>query len=184
MDVKMDFLNGPLKEELREPDADHAGQQKQSTWRYPQVVLKFFGREHSLRIMDLTTTKYHCTVTLSQPSPSRVIQCSTPAPNILLYAITLSRNRQSDSFPGADNRPPMLEKDAIQVDFDVKATNIILQGLPPEVYALVSNHRIVKELWERIQLLMQGTSLTKQERECNTNYGIDNVLLIIRGDTT
>ncbi|GJX80205.1 hypothetical protein Tco_0328354 [Tanacetum coccineum] len=56
--------------------------------------------------------------------------------------------------------------DAIQADCDVKATNIILQGLPPEVYALVSNHRIAKELWERIQLLMQGTSLMKQEREC------------------
>ncbi|GKD83455.1 hypothetical protein Tco_1350294 [Tanacetum coccineum] len=56
--------------------------------------------------------------------------------------------------------------DAIQADCDVKATNIILQGLPPEVYALVSNHRIAKELWERIQLLMQGTSLTKQERDC------------------
>ncbi|GJX20773.1 uncharacterized mitochondrial protein-like protein [Tanacetum coccineum] len=55
--------------------------------------------------------------------------------------------------------------EAIQADCDVKATNIILQGLPPEVYALVSNHRIAKELWERIQLLMQGTSLTKQERE-------------------
>nr|GEW72824.1 hypothetical protein [Tanacetum cinerariifolium] len=59
---------------------------------------------------------------------------------------------------GADNRPPMLEKDmydswksrmelpkkyselsatkAILADCDVKATNIILQGLPPEVYAL------------------------------------------------
>nr|GEY99490.1 uncharacterized mitochondrial protein AtMg00810-like [Tanacetum cinerariifolium] len=66
---------------------------------------------------------------------------------------------------GADNRPPMLEKDmydswksrmelymlnrqhgrmilesveneAIQADCDVKAANIILQGLPPEVYAL------------------------------------------------
>ncbi|GKB97419.1 hypothetical protein Tco_0983556 [Tanacetum coccineum] len=123
-------------------------------------------------------------------------------------------------FSGADNRPPMLEKDmydswksrmelyminrqhgrmilesvgngpliwptieengvtglrkyseltpanAIQGDCDVKPTNIILQGLPPEVYALVSNHRIAKELWERIQLLMQGTSLTKHEREC------------------
>ncbi|GJX98017.1 retrovirus-related pol polyprotein from transposon TNT 1-94 [Tanacetum coccineum] len=56
--------------------------------------------------------------------------------------------------------------DAIQVDCDVKATNIIVQELPPEVYALVSNHRIAKELWERIQLLMQRTSLTKQEREC------------------
>nr|GEU84280.1 hypothetical protein [Tanacetum cinerariifolium] len=55
--------------------------------------------------------------------------------------------------------------EAIQADCDVKASNIILQGLPPEVYALVSNHKVIKELWERIQLLMQGTSLTKQERE-------------------
>ncbi|GJS78808.1 retrovirus-related pol polyprotein from transposon TNT 1-94 [Tanacetum coccineum] len=57
--------------------------------------------------------------------------------------------------------------EAIQADCDIKATNIILQGLPPEVYALVSNHKVAKELWERIQLLMQGTSLTKQEREFN-----------------
>ncbi|GKB08308.1 integrase, catalytic region, zinc finger, CCHC-type containing protein [Tanacetum coccineum] len=56
--------------------------------------------------------------------------------------------------------------DAIQADCDVKATNIILQGLLPEFYALVSNHKVVKELWERIYLLMQGTLLTKQEREC------------------
>ncbi|GKC28818.1 retrovirus-related pol polyprotein from transposon TNT 1-94, partial [Tanacetum coccineum] len=57
--------------------------------------------------------------------------------------------------------------EVIQADCDVKATNIILQGLPPEVYALVSNHKVAKELWERIQLLMQGTLLTKQEREFN-----------------
>nr|GFA36830.1 hypothetical protein [Tanacetum cinerariifolium] len=98
---------------------------------------------------------------------------------------------------GADNRPPMLEKDMYDswksimelymmnrqhgrmIPESVKngpliwpsieenqATNIILQGLPLEVYALVSNHKVSKELWERIQLLMQGTSLTKQEREC------------------
>ncbi|GJV59618.1 retrovirus-related pol polyprotein from transposon TNT 1-94 [Tanacetum coccineum] len=56
--------------------------------------------------------------------------------------------------------------DAIQADCDVKATNIILQGLPTKIYALVSHHKVAKDLWERIQLLMQGTSLTKQEREC------------------
>nr|GEW23413.1 uncharacterized mitochondrial protein AtMg00810-like [Tanacetum cinerariifolium] len=56
--------------------------------------------------------------------------------------------------------------EAIQADCDVKATNIILQGLLPEVYALFSTHKVAKELWERIQMLMQGTSLTKQEREC------------------
>nr|GEV57922.1 hypothetical protein [Tanacetum cinerariifolium] len=97
---------------------------------------------------------------------------------------------------GADNRLPMLEKDMYdswksrmelymlnrqhdrmilesvehaetnQADCDVKATNIILQGLTPKVYALVSTHKVAKELRERIQMLMQGTSLTKQEREC------------------
>nr|GEU80759.1 hypothetical protein [Tanacetum cinerariifolium] len=44
--------------------------------------------------------------------------------------------------------------------------NYLAAGLPPEVYALVSNHKVAKEHWEIIQLLMQGTSLTKQEREC------------------
>nr|GEY60296.1 hypothetical protein [Tanacetum cinerariifolium] len=56
--------------------------------------------------------------------------------------------------------------EAVQADCNVKATNIILHGLPPKVYALVSTHKVAKELWERIQMLMQGTSLTKQEREC------------------
>nr|GEZ43416.1 reverse transcriptase domain-containing protein [Tanacetum cinerariifolium] len=55
---------------------------------------------------------------------------------------------------------------AIQANCDVKATNIILQGLPLEVYALVSTHKVATELWESIQMLMQGTPLTKQEREC------------------
>ncbi|GKA86425.1 hypothetical protein Tco_0808136 [Tanacetum coccineum] len=64
--------------------------------------------------------------------------------------------------------------EAIQADCDIKATNIILQGLPPEVYALVSNHKVAKELWERIELLMQGTSLTKQERECKLYDEFDN----------
>nr|GFA31983.1 hypothetical protein [Tanacetum cinerariifolium] len=44
--------------------------------------------------------------------------------------------------------------EAIQADCDVKATNIILQGLPPKVYALVSTRKVAKELWERIQMLI------------------------------
>nr|GEW05570.1 retrovirus-related Pol polyprotein from transposon TNT 1-94 [Tanacetum cinerariifolium] len=63
--------------------------------------------------------------------------------------------------------------ESIQADFDVKATNIILQGLPPEVYALFSTHKVAKELWESIQMLMQGTSLTKQERECKLYLEFD-----------
>ncbi|GJU80112.1 retrovirus-related pol polyprotein from transposon TNT 1-94, partial [Tanacetum coccineum] len=47
----------------------------------------------------------------------------------------------------------------IQADCDLKATNIILQGLPSDIYSLVNHHRVAKDLWERIQLLMQGESL-------------------------
>ncbi|GKB48971.1 hypothetical protein Tco_0899724 [Tanacetum coccineum] len=43
----------------------------------------------------------------------------------------------------------------IQVDCDMKATNIILQGLPANIYSLVNHHRVAKDLWERVQLLMQ-----------------------------
>ncbi|GKB20589.1 hypothetical protein Tco_0854512, partial [Tanacetum coccineum] len=54
----------------------------------------------------------------------------------------------------------------IQTDYDMNAINIILQGLPTDIYSLVNHHRVAKDLWEKVQLLMQGTSLTKQEREC------------------
>ncbi|GJQ94856.1 hypothetical protein Tco_0005995 [Tanacetum coccineum] len=67
--------------------------------------------------------------------------------------------RRTSSFSGAGCEDDLgAEHTRTQVDYDL--------SLPPEVYALVSNHRIAKELWERIQLLMQGTSLTKQEIEC------------------
>nr|GFA47002.1 hypothetical protein [Tanacetum cinerariifolium] len=36
--------------------------------------------------------------------------------------------------------------EAIQADCDVKATNIILQALPLEIYALVSTHKVAKDL--------------------------------------
>ncbi|GJR36755.1 hypothetical protein Tco_1212439 [Tanacetum coccineum] len=43
----------------------------------------------------------------------------------------------------------------IQVDCDMKVTNIILQGIPADIYSLVNHHRVAKDLLERVQLLMQ-----------------------------
>ncbi|GJS40110.1 hypothetical protein Tco_0565153 [Tanacetum coccineum] len=59
--------------------------------------------------------------------------------------------------------------ETIQADCDIKAINIILKGLPTKVYALVSQHRVAKDIWEKIKLLMQGTSLMKKEREFHHN---------------
>nr|GEW94497.1 hypothetical protein [Tanacetum cinerariifolium] len=39
----------------------------------------------------------------------------------------------------------------IQADCDCKATNIILQGLPPDVYAIVYHHKVAKEIWDRTE---------------------------------
>ncbi|GKA21813.1 hypothetical protein Tco_0707775 [Tanacetum coccineum] len=61
----------------------------------------------------------------------------------------------------------------IQADCDMKATNIILQGLPSDIYSLVNDHIVAKDLWENVQILMQGTSLTKQERECKLYDAFD-----------
>ncbi|GJR90056.1 hypothetical protein Tco_0214067 [Tanacetum coccineum] len=44
----------------------------------------------------------------------------------------------------------------IQADCDMKATNIILQCLPTDIYSFVNHHRAATDLWERVQLLMQG----------------------------
>ncbi|GJY58105.1 hypothetical protein Tco_0457997 [Tanacetum coccineum] len=34
----------------------------------------------------------------------------------------------------------------IQADYDIKATNVILQGLPADIFSLVNHHRLVKDL--------------------------------------
>ncbi|GJU28776.1 hypothetical protein Tco_1167397 [Tanacetum coccineum] len=67
--------------------------------------------------------------------------------------------------------------EAIQADCDIKAINIILQGLPTEIYALVSQHRVAKDLWEKFlgedKLLMQGTFINQSRIivEFNTQAG-------------
>ncbi|GJT51230.1 hypothetical protein Tco_0977387 [Tanacetum coccineum] len=44
----------------------------------------------------------------------------------------------------------------IQADCDMKEINIILQGLPTDIYSLINHHRVAKDLWKKVQLLMQG----------------------------
>ncbi|GKB92697.1 hypothetical protein Tco_0964969 [Tanacetum coccineum] len=47
--------------------------------------------------------------------------------------------------------------EAIQADYDIKAINIILQGLPTEIYALVSQHHVAKDLWEMWYIIYHNT---------------------------
>nr|GEV25541.1 hypothetical protein [Tanacetum cinerariifolium] len=64
----------------------------------------------------------------------------------------------------------------LQADCDHKATNIVLQGLPPDVYAIVNYHKVATEIWDSVKLLMQGTSLSLQEQECKLYDELDRPL--------
>ncbi|GJX37952.1 hypothetical protein Tco_0251255 [Tanacetum coccineum] len=57
----------------------------------------------------------------------------------------------------------LTEEQQLQDDCDVQATNIILHSLPPDVYSLVNHQEAAKD---RVKLLMKGTELSYQEREC------------------
>nr|GEW29322.1 hypothetical protein [Tanacetum cinerariifolium] len=59
----------------------------------------------------------------------------------------------------------LIEQEQLQDDCDVQATKIILQGLSPDVYALVNHCQSAKDIWERVKLLMKGTELSYQEHE-------------------
>nr|GEV47155.1 zinc finger, CCHC-type [Tanacetum cinerariifolium] len=47
------------------------------------------------------------------------------------------------------------EEQQLQDDCDVQATNIILYGLPPDVYLLVNHQDAAKDIWDRVKLLMK-----------------------------
>nr|GEV81852.1 hypothetical protein [Tanacetum cinerariifolium] len=97
---------------------------------------------------------------------------------------------------GADNRPPMLEKDMYDswrsrmelYKLNRQHDRMILESVEhgPLLWPTVEEdgvtrlkkyseftHKVAKDLWERIQMLMQGTSLTKQERECKLYDAFD-----------
>ncbi|GJV08368.1 putative zinc finger, CCHC-type containing protein [Tanacetum coccineum] len=54
----------------------------------------------------------------------------------------------------------------LQDDCDLRAMNIVLQGISPDIYALVNHNQVAKQIWDRVKLLMQGTELSYQERVC------------------
>ncbi|GJX85197.1 retrovirus-related pol polyprotein from transposon TNT 1-94 [Tanacetum coccineum] len=129
--------------------------------------------------------------------PVSVITESSPMTTLAEYIIVA----------GAENRPLMLEKsmydswtsqngqtrpmkyskltDAqqLQDDCDVQATNIILHGLPPDVYALVNHQEVAKDIWDRGETLyeyywrfsqlindMHTIGMTMQQVQVNTKF--------------
>ncbi|GJY18909.1 copia protein [Tanacetum coccineum] len=76
----------------------------------------------------------------------------------------------------------LTEVQQLQDDYDVQATNIILHGLPPDVYALVNHQQAAKDIWDRVKLLMKGTELSYQECEWRL-YNFFDKFAYVQGET-
>nr|GEW88192.1 retrovirus-related Pol polyprotein from transposon TNT 1-94 [Tanacetum cinerariifolium] len=149
MDVKIAFLNGILREEVYVSQPDMFVDQDNPNHVY---ILK-----KALYELKQAPWAQHGRMILEFVEHGHLIW-----PSITEDGVT--RLKKYSELSSAE---------ATQADCDVKATNIIIQAIPLEIYALVSTHKVAKDLWERIQMLMQGTSLTKQERECKLYDAFD-----------
>nr|GEU73684.1 hypothetical protein [Tanacetum cinerariifolium] len=54
--------------------------------------------------------------------------------------------------------------------YDIRATNIVLQGLSPDVYNLINDHTIAKEIWDRLINDMNTIRMTMQKLQVNTKF--------------
>nr|GEZ07516.1 RNA-directed DNA polymerase, eukaryota, reverse transcriptase zinc-binding domain protein [Tanacetum cinerariifolium] len=48
---------------------------------------------------------------------------------------------------------------------DIRATNILLQGLPKDIYTLINHYIDAKYIWDNVKMLLEGSELTKEDRE-------------------
>ncbi|GJW73311.1 hypothetical protein Tco_0132681 [Tanacetum coccineum] len=48
---------------------------------------------------------------------------------------------------------------------DIRATNILLQGLPKDIYSLINHYIDAKDIWDNVKMLLEGSELTKEDRE-------------------
>nr|GEY82631.1 integrase, catalytic region, zinc finger, CCHC-type, peptidase aspartic, catalytic [Tanacetum cinerariifolium] len=55
------------------------------------------------------------------------------------------------------------EKD--RYNAEIRAINILLQGLPKDIYTLINHYTDAKELWDNVKMLLEGSELTKEDRE-------------------
>ncbi|GJS19755.1 hypothetical protein Tco_0448387 [Tanacetum coccineum] len=48
---------------------------------------------------------------------------------------------------------------------DIRATNILLQGIPKDIYSLINYYTDAKDIWENMKMILEGSELTKDDRE-------------------
>ncbi|GJU21815.1 hypothetical protein Tco_1155157 [Tanacetum coccineum] len=118
-----------------------------SSWA-SRMLLYIKGKENGKLLNDLV---------LNGPFKYRTVI----EPKTLTTPITV-RDRRYDELTDAKK---------IHKACDIKATNTVLQHLPQDIYNLVHHHDEAKHIWDRVNLLIEGSEISLQEKESKlSNY--------------
>ncbi|GJW85501.1 retrotransposon protein, putative, ty1-copia subclass [Tanacetum coccineum] len=87
-----------------------------------------------------------------------------PTPHLTIIVTTgegeqqtqVTREKTDEEFTEAKNNKERAE---------IQATNILSQGLPRHIFNTLNQTESAKEIWENVELLMQGSGLTEQQRK-------------------
>ncbi|GJW99115.1 retrovirus-related pol polyprotein from transposon TNT 1-94 [Tanacetum coccineum] len=56
-------------------------------------------------------------------------------------------------------------KDKERYNANIRATNILLHGLPKDIYSFINHYTDAKDILDNVKMLLEGSELTKEDRE-------------------
>nr|GEV69519.1 copia protein [Tanacetum cinerariifolium] len=59
----------------------------------------------------------------------------------------------------------LTSKEKYWYNADIRAINILLQGLPKDIYTLINHYIDAKDIWDNVKMLLEGSELTKEDWE-------------------
>ncbi|GJT61592.1 retrovirus-related pol polyprotein from transposon TNT 1-94 [Tanacetum coccineum] len=113
----------------------------------------------------------------NHPLENRTSNVPVPIPDHLcLIRLTLHGDHASNCCEGTEGpinlgpeRPrvysELSQEEKDRYNADIRATNIILQGLPKDIYSLINHYIDAKDIWDNVKMLLEGSELTKEDRE-------------------
>nr|GEV50897.1 retrovirus-related Pol polyprotein from transposon TNT 1-94 [Tanacetum cinerariifolium] len=120
--------------------------------------------------------------------------CQVSSSELSLASYRLIEDYFPKISAGSDTRPPMIDrtdfaswqqrirlycrgpertrvyydltsKENDKYNAEIWATNILLQGLPKDIYSLINHYTDAKDIWDNVNMLLERSELTKKDHE-------------------
>ncbi|GJX81851.1 hypothetical protein Tco_0331332 [Tanacetum coccineum] len=112
------------------------------SWK-TQILLYIQGKENGEMLIDLIKNE----------------------PVKLLDEITVKDAEGVNEIARKQTPSDLSSQEKLQYDSDIKVVNLLLLGFPVDIYNMINHYQTAKEIWDRINEIIEGTKMTKQASE-------------------